>query len=109
MNGLEASWDYGGTAWANPPYGRSIGKWITKALDEASKGNPSVVLVPSRTDTKWFQDMWRADALIFIKGRLKFQGATSSAPFPSVLAVFGRGLSKGEIDVLSEIGKVIIP
>lgn len=39
----------------NPPYGRSMGKFIAKAYEEAKKGAIVVCLLPARTDTKnWF-------------------------------------------------------
>lgn len=34
-NGLLQSWNYGGSVFCNPPYGREIGKWVKKAYDEA--------------------------------------------------------------------------
>jgi phage N-6-adenine-methyltransferase len=108
-DGLKSEWTTDGMAWCNPPYNRGIVVWIKKALEEASKGNPSVLLVKSSTGVGWFQYVWKADAIVFIKGRLKFKGAETGAPFDSVIAVFGRGLSKVEIEELSEIGKVIIP
>jgi hypothetical protein len=71
----------------NPPYGREIGRWIARALGEsARRGADLVMLLPARTDTAWFQPLFsRAHALCFIRGRLKFGGQASSAPFPSVL------------------------
>lgn len=81
---------------------------FVKAAHRLSKqNNMFVCLVPARTDTGWFKVCWEADAIVFIHGRLKFQGASSGAPFPSCLLVFGRGLSKNEKNKLSEIGKVI--
>ena len=86
-NGLEASWK--GTCWMNPPYGREIRKWVKKAHDEAQKGATIVCLLPARTDTKWFHEWIYGKAEIrFIKGRLKFVGAISGAPFPSMVVIF---------------------
>jgi phage N-6-adenine-methyltransferase len=83
--------DWEGYCYMNPPYGREIGAWIQKAYDSAQSGKATVVcLLPSRTDTRWWHDfVMRADTLWFIKGRLKFEGATNAAPFPSVVAIFG--------------------
>ena len=56
----------------NPPYGRNIGDWIRKASQEASKPDTLVVLlVPARTDTRWFQNhiLHRAEVR-FLPGRL---------------------------------------
>lgn len=52
------------------------------------------MLVPSRTDTRWFHDWVYGKAeLRFIKGRLHFNDSKDSAPFPSLVAVY-RGTGK---------------
>jgi phage N-6-adenine-methyltransferase len=95
---LAVSWveRYGETAWLNPPYSKCR-EFIAKAAEEARKGCTVVCLVPSRTDTRWWHEhVWDADLhqarpgveVRFIKGRLKFGGATAGAPFPSVVIVF---------------------
>ena len=46
--------DWGNRAcWMNPPYGKDIKAWMTKALDASRRGATVVCLVPSRTDTAW--------------------------------------------------------
>ncbi|MFT8362938.1 MAG: phage N-6-adenine-methyltransferase [Sporolactobacillus sp.] len=89
IDALQADWYGDGNVWLNPPYGRHIGQWIEKAYQESRKGMTVVVLVPARTDTAWWHD-WamQADEIRFIRGRLKFVGAASSAPFPSAILVF---------------------
>jgi len=77
----------GGTIWLNPPYGRTIGKWMEKAHNEAKRGATVVCLVPSRTDTHWFHDYCIMHKVRYLRGRLKFGGAKTSAPFPSALVV----------------------
>lgn len=74
----------------NPPYGRVIGQWVEKAYKESQKPNTLVVmLIPARTDTKWFHDYIYGKAEIrFIKGRLKFGGCKNAAPFPSMVVIF---------------------
>lgn len=52
-DGLANLSHWGGQVWCNPPYGREIGKWV-KACAEYS--GPSVMLLPARTDTRWFHD-----------------------------------------------------
>jgi len=87
---LEAKWD--GVCYCNPPYGRDIGLWVEKALIEAMAGRATtVMLLPARTDTRWFHAyIWpfRQVEVRFIKSRLKFVGAKSSAPFPSMVVIF---------------------
>lgn len=88
-NGLEQEWY--GTCWMNPPYGRAIAPWIEKAWLESSSGAGIIVvaLMAARTDTLWWHEyVMQASELRFVKGRLTFQGAKSSAPFPSVVVVW---------------------
>ena len=84
QNGLEQKW--WGNCWCNPPYGREIGKWIQKAVMSDAK---VVMLLPARTDTKWFHDYCKPFGTIeFIRGRLKFGNAKEGAPFPSMIVTF---------------------
>lgn len=81
------SWSGYGLVFVNPPYSqlRQQPAWVSLALlaDEA------IVLVKAAPDTAWFQPMWQMDALAFWRGRLRFLGAPSAAPFPSVLGYKG--------------------
>lgn len=78
--------------WLNPPYGRSIGRWLEKAYEESQNGCRVVCLVPSRTGSKWFKAAAsRASEVLFIVGRITFEGAPSPAPFDSAVIVFDRG------------------
>ena len=87
-NGLTQEWQ--GVCWMNPPYGREISKWVKKAYDSAAFGAVVVGLLPARTDTAWFHDYIYGKAEIrFIRGRLKFGGSKQSAPFPSMLVIWG--------------------
>ena len=86
-DGLKQSWK-GHVCWMNPPYGREIVKWMRKAFQESLRGAVVVCLVPARTDTVWWHDYAMKGDITFLKGRLKFGGATNSAPFPSAIVVF---------------------
>ena len=92
-NGLIQPWH--GQVFMNPPYGKEIPKWMEKAESEAQLAASVVVcLVPSRTDTRWFQRAFKqAAAIVFLPGRLTFQGATSPAPFPSALVIYDKNCS----------------
>ena len=84
QDGLSREWT--GVCWCNPPYGRQIGEWVRKAAESEAT---VVMLLPARTDTKWFHDYILPNAEIrFIKGRLKFGGSKNSAPFPSMVCIF---------------------
>jgi phage N-6-adenine-methyltransferase len=73
----------------NPPYGRQIGKWAQKSFEAAQGGALVVLFVPARVDTRWFHDWVQDKAEIrFIRGRLRFGQADTSAPFPSMLAIY---------------------
>ena len=89
-DGLSQSWGGGGyTCWCNPPYGREIGKWVQKAYLSSRDGSTVVMLLPARTDTKWFHEyIYNQAEIRFIKGRLKFGNSKNSAPFPSMVVVF---------------------
>ena len=87
QDGLFQRWY--GTVWCNPPYGREIGKWVAKAANAAKSGATVVMLLPARTDTRWFHEYIYGKAEIrFIKGRLKFGNSKNAAPFPSMVVVF---------------------
>lgn len=88
QDGLSQSW--GVTCWCNPPYGREVGKWVQKAyISSKNEGSTVVMLLPARTDTKWFHEyIYNQSEIRFIKGRLKFGGSANSAPFPSMVVVF---------------------
>jgi phage N-6-adenine-methyltransferase len=88
QDGLSQKWF--GNVFMNPPYGREIGKWVRKAYEETDGNCEQVVcLLPARTDTAWFHDYCAKGKIEFLRGRLKFGGSKNSAPFPSMLVVFG--------------------
>jgi site-specific DNA-methyltransferase (adenine-specific) len=87
FDGLAIPW--GASNFVNPPYGRQLPKWVAKAHKEAQLGKTVVMLVPSRTDTRWWHDhAMTADEIRCVKGRLKFQGAAHNAPFPSCVIIW---------------------
>ncbi|RSX49756.1 DNA N-6-adenine-methyltransferase [Bifidobacterium castoris] len=89
------SWE-GETVFCNPPYGRHTIDWIRKCSQEASRPDTLVVLlVPARTDTKWFQQYILNRAEIrFLPGRLKYEidgHPGQAAPFPSMIVIMRTG------------------
>lgn len=88
-NGLRQPWS--GRVWLNPPYGNQTDKWMEML---AQHGN-GIALIFARTETgSFFPWVWDyADALLFIKGRLRFwtkeghEGGAAGAP--SVLIAYG--------------------
>lgn len=94
-DGLKQTWGLGDhdnptRVYMNPPYGRNVEEWLHKADLSALYGRAVVVcLLPSRTDTQWWHNhVMSADSIYFIRGRLTFEGAKNTAPFPSVVVVF---------------------
>ena len=87
-NGLEKNWG-GYRVFCNPPYSE-ISKWVEKAFRETRNDNTLVaLLIPSRTDTRYFHDyIYQRAEIRFVKGRLKFGDGKNSAPFPSMLVIF---------------------
>lgn len=101
-NALEQDWHEitPGWLWCNPPYSKCK-EFVDKAWFEMTLGAKIVMLVPARTDTKWFHNfVYNKKGVnpIFLKGRLKFEvggkpvldknGRPQSAPFPSLLIEF---------------------
>lgn len=98
-NGLIQDWSKE-IAFVNPPYGREIGDWVKKSHEESLKGATVVMLIPARTDTRWFHEYIYNNAEIrFMKGRVKFlqEGQKKdAAPFPTMLVIFKGREKKNE-------------
>lgn len=87
FNGLTVPW--GKRNYINPPYGRAITQWIVKAYEVSAGGGLCVMLLPARTDTRWWHEyVMKAYEIRFIRGRLKFGDSKNSAPFPSAIVIF---------------------
>ncbi len=91
-DGLKQRWS-GERVFMNPPYGKQIGLWMQKAVQEAQAGTLVVCLVHARTDTRWWHKHVQeaADEVYFVRGRLKFlsgKKARLTAPFPSAVVVY---------------------
>lgn len=67
-----------------------MAKWVEKCALEAGKPNTKVVmLIPARTDTRYFHEwIYHKAEIRFIKGRLHFNDSKGSAPFPSMIVIF---------------------
>lgn len=90
-DGLTADWD--GFVWCNPPYGPVTWEWLARLASHTDGG---IALIFARTETVGFFDqVWRrADALLFLEGRLHFHHvdglrAAANAGAPSVLVGYG--------------------
>lgn len=74
-DGLVSPW--ADITWCNPPY-KKLGPWVTKALDEyEERGCASVLLLPARTGTAWFEEVVEGEyhnGIMWIRGRVPFLG-----------------------------------
>lgn len=88
-DGLARDWI--GRVWCNPPYGPHAEKFLRRC---AEHGN-GIAFIFARTETKAFQEwcLRRADALLFLAGRVHFRlpggGTAGPAGAPSVLVAYG--------------------
>ncbi|MBO7734501.1 MAG: hypothetical protein J6S67_18195 [Methanobrevibacter sp.] len=90
FDGLLIDWT-GDIVFCNPPYSNIL-PWVQKSyLESCFNGVTVVLLLPARTDSKWFHDFILpfCSEIRFIRGRLKFGGAKYNAPFPSMVCIFG--------------------
>lgn len=87
IDGLSIEWR--SPVFVNPPFS-DISQWVEKAWLEYQQGKTVVLLIPSRTDTKWWHKyIMKASEIRFLQGRLKYEGNKSGpAPFPSCVVVF---------------------
>ena len=93
--------------WMNPPYGRGMDQWMKKLKNHVANGHGTgIALIFARTETRTFFDhVWDdANAILFIKGRLRFctpDGLPAgTAGSPSVLIAYG----ESEIETLRNSG-----
>lgn len=90
-NGLKRSWA-GERVFCNPPFS-DIGTWVAKAFSERNKADIIVMVLPVRTDRKYFHEMILGHAEIrFIKGRpnyIPIEGQKiTNCPFNTMAVVF---------------------
>jgi len=97
-NGLIQPWI--GRVFVNPPFNRKkkmyVGPWVAKAWAEVQAGNAELVcmLVPSKTDVKWWHEyvLPYAYRVVYVEGRIPFVNPTNTggATFPSAVVIFNR-------------------
>jgi phage N-6-adenine-methyltransferase len=99
QNGLKQDWGKN-VVFCTPPYNKIV-EWVKKCYHESRKGATVVMLIPNRTETRYWEDWIFGIARIeFIPGRLKFGGSKNSAPFGSALVIY---YPQGHPDSLEEI------
>lgn len=85
VDGLKPCWCAYDSAFINPPYGNAVATWAAKTAEEARHGLEAILLVPSRTDARWFhRSLWEsATAIAFFRGRLRHGNPPPPTPRPS--------------------------
>jgi DNA N-6-adenine-methyltransferase (Dam) len=85
----------GKRVFCNPPYGPAIPDWLQRGFE----AEIAVYLLPARTDTRWFHRFCLpyAQEIRFLKGRLKFGGSMTGAPFPSMVVIFSQTQRQGRL------------
>lgn len=101
-DGLTQDWS-NEVVFVNPPYSNVAG-WVAKCYNESLNNKAiCVLLIPARTDTKWFHKYClNADLIQFVKGRVKFDNGAAklnSAPFPSMIVVFDGKSNDGDCNL----------
>lgn len=89
-DGLAEPWH--GHVWLNPPYGIEAWTWLARLAEHGD----GIALVFARTETAGFvREVWgKADAVLFLHGRLHFHHAdgtraAANSGAPSVLVAYG--------------------
>lgn len=68
-----------------PPIGEQIGEAMRRA---EMGGGPVACLVPGRMDTAWWWSYAPLAEVRILRGRVRFEGHPSGAPFPSAVFLF---------------------
>jgi phage N-6-adenine-methyltransferase len=85
-NGLEQEWF--GCVFVNPPFSQ-IKAWVQKAYESSQTGCRVVMLIPARTGTAWWHEWVQNKAtVVFLRGRIRYEGAPFNAPFDSCVAIY---------------------
>ena len=95
-DGLSKSWA-NESVFINPPYGGHTRKWIEKSVSEvrgkklySEMAQIIVMLIVSSTDRSYWHNLIDKEAseIWFLRGRCKFNGVKTTAPFASAIIIF---------------------
>lgn len=89
FDALVTECEWGSRSFVNPPYD-ALRPWLLKALEEREKRKFIILLLPAKTDTRWWQELVQPNAAFiwFLKSRLYFDDGEGRAPFPSAVVCF---------------------
>ena len=96
-DGLKQNWG-GEVVFMNPPYGGNTGKWLRKAWHESLTGATVVCLIVSSTDRSYWHDYIfpYASEVRWLRGRITFGEANSTAPFASAVIIFSQNRKQND-------------
>jgi site-specific DNA-methyltransferase (adenine-specific) len=97
-DGLSSCWD-NEVVFMNPPYGGHTGEWLKKAAQQRNNGTRTVCLIVSSTDRSYWHEIIskEADEIWFLRGRVKFGGQKTTAPFASAIVIFKPEYNRAQI------------
>lgn len=72
MDGAVLPWN-AASIFVNPPYGEAKDRWVRRCCAESKQGRRIVLLIPSHTETRVFQEaISSCTSLLLVKARLRF-------------------------------------
>ena len=93
-DGLKKSWA-DEVVFMNPPYGREIALWMSKADSPAHDERATLIcMVPARTDTHGWHRYAMKHEIRLLRGRLQFGGSANAAPFRCAIVVMQQTVFK---------------
>jgi len=93
--------DWIGNCWMNPPFDRSLKKWVEKAFNETKKhGGTKVCLIPVRSNTKWWAELVPQAELRFINGEVNFNNEKRGLWMGMCILIFGEKSKKGTFSII---------
>jgi phage N-6-adenine-methyltransferase len=104
---LEQDWGgEGSVVWLNPPYSVA-GAFVAKAREEADKGAVVVLLLPARTDTKWWHKFVYDKNRVVVQSRNRNEFVTYGDWYPGVECRFIAGRLQFELKVPPTMRRLI--
>lgn len=83
----------GGLQWLNPPF-FNIGDWAKKCSIESRLGANILLLIPASVGSNWFRDYVMGQShVMFLNGRITFDGCTDPYPKDLMLCYYHAGVS----------------
>lgn len=99
-NSLNKEWIM--NCWMNPPFNRSLQKWVRKAHTESLKHNNTIVcLIPVRSNTKWWYETMKDSEIRFINGEVNFNNLERGLWLPMCIVIFGKQARKGKFGFIN--------